>query len=163
MVKVYLPDDGSSYSAREVALAVRRLDLTMSQMHLEMCELLDMSAGELLALAHLSLSGPLGPTELTRRLHMTTGAMTAMLDRLADRGYVTREQHATDRRRIVVRLTPDGRDRVFEHVHGMADEVVRLTELLDADERRVIGRYLEDLSGTIVPPPAGQGSSPAPS
>jgi len=146
--------DHAGYSAREVAMAVRRLDLKMSQMHLEMCERLELSPGELLALAHLSLSGSLGPTDLTRRLHMTTGAMTAMLDRLAERGYITREQHATDRRRIVVRLTPGGRDRIFEHVHGMADEVVCLTERLDADERRVIGRYLEALSDTIVPPAA---------
>jgi DNA-binding MarR family transcriptional regulator len=135
-------------------MAVRHLDLKMSQMHLEMCERLELSPGELLALAHLSLSGSLGPTDLTRRLHMTTGAMTAMLDRLAERGYITREQHATDRRRIVVRLTPGGRDRIFAHVHGVADGVMELTEGLGVEERRMIGRYLEALSSAIVPPDA---------
>ena len=46
--------DDAEYSARDVAMAVRRLDLMMSQMHLEMCERLGLSAAELLALAHLS-------------------------------------------------------------------------------------------------------------
>ena len=142
------------YSAREVALAVRRLDLIMSQMHLEMSERLGLSAAELLALTHLSLSGPLGPTDLTRRLRMTTGAMTAMLDRLAERDYVVREPHTSDRRRVVVRLTPGGRDRIFTQVHGMANDVVELADRLDDDERRVVGRYLETLSDVIVPPTA---------
>jgi len=145
-------DDEQGYSARDVAMAVRRLDLTMSQMHLEMSERLGLSAGELLALAHLSVDGPLGPTELTHRLHMTTGAMTAMLDRLAERGFVVREPHASDRRRIMVRLTKDGRDRIFTQVHGIADEVIAISSRLGADERRAVVRYFEELSGAIDAP-----------
>ena len=145
-------DDKRDYSAREVALAVRRLDLMMSQMHLEMSERLGLSAGELLALAHLSLAGPLGPTELTHRLHMTTGAMTAMLDRLAERDYVVREPHETDRRRIMVRLTTDGRDRIFSQVHGMANDVVAISQRLDAEQRKVIVDYIEQLSDAIGTP-----------
>jgi len=140
------------YSAMDVAMAVRHLDLMMAQMHLEMSESLGMSAGELLALAYLSVDGPLGPTELTHRLHITTGAMTAMLDRLAERDYVVREPHATDRRRIVVTLTKSGRDRVFTKVHGMANEVVAISEELPADDRAVIGRYIERLGGVISQP-----------
>lgn len=147
-----MDDVEQEHSARDVALAVRRLDLMMSQMHLEMSERLGLSAAELLALAHLSLDGPLGPTELTHRLHMTTGAMTAMLDRLADRGYVLRESHPVDRRRIVVRLSSEGRDRIFTQVHGMADEIVAISGELDAAERRSVIRYIERLSTTIGTP-----------
>jgi DNA-binding MarR family transcriptional regulator len=146
-------DEVREYSAKDVAMAVRRLDLMMSQMHLEMCERLGLSAGELLALAHLSVAGPLGPTELTHRLHMTTGAMTAMLDRLAERDFVVREPHATDRRRIMVRLTRAGRDRIFTQVHGMANEVVAAAEPLDQQERRAVVSYIETISGVIGAPP----------
>ena len=149
-----MSDERREYSAHDVAMAVRRLDLMMSQMHLEMSERLGLSAGELLALAHLSVDGPLGPTELTHRLHMTTGAMTAMLDRLAERDFVVREPHATDRRRVVVRLTREGRDRVFKQVHGMADDVVAISGRLDADERRAVVRYFEEISDAIGTPQA---------
>jgi DNA-binding MarR family transcriptional regulator len=134
-------------------MAVRRLDLMMSQMHLEMSERLGLSAGELLALAHLSVDGHLGPTELTHRLHMTTGAMTAMLDRLAERGFIVREPHATDRRRIMVRLTGEGRDRIFEQVHGMADEIVTISGRLDPDGRTAVVEYIEEISRAVVSPP----------
>ena len=147
-----MDDTERGYSAMDVAMAVRHLDLMMAQMHLEMSESLGMSAGELLALAYLSVDGPLGPTELTHRLHMTTGAMTAMLDRLAERDYVVREPHATDRRRIMVALTKSGRDRIFTQVHGMANEVVAITEELPAEERRLIGRYLERVGAVISQP-----------
>jgi DNA-binding MarR family transcriptional regulator len=130
-------------------MAVRRLDLMMSQMHLEMSARLGLSAGELLALAHLSVDGPLGPTDLAHRLHMTTGAMTAMLDRLAERDFVVREPHASDRRRLGVRLTSSGRDRIFTQVHGMADDVVAISERLGPREREAVVRYLEALSGVV--------------
>jgi DNA-binding MarR family transcriptional regulator len=146
-------DGLGDHTAKDVAMAVRRLDLMMSQMHLEMSERLGLSAGELLALAHLSVDGPLGPTELTRRLHMTTGAMTAMLDRLAERDYVVREPHATDRRRVMVRLTGGGRDRIFTQVHGMADDVVAISQRLDPDQRRAVAGFIEELSGVIAAPP----------
>jgi DNA-binding MarR family transcriptional regulator len=145
-------DTERDYSAMDVAMAVRHLDLKMAQMHLEMSESLGMSAGELLALAYLSVDGSLGPTELTRRLHITTGAMTAMLDRLAERDYVVRKPHATDRRRIMVTLTKTGRDRIFTQVHGMANEVVAISDELPADERAVIGSYIDRLRGVIARP-----------
>jgi DNA-binding MarR family transcriptional regulator len=145
-------DERQEHSAMELAMAVRRLDLMMSQMHLEMSERLGLSAGELLALAHLSLDGPLGPTELTHRLHVTTGAMTAMLDRLAERDYVVRAPHETDRRRVVVRLTTSGRDRIFTQVHGMATGVVAASGRLNAEQRGVVVTYLEEIAGVVGTP-----------
>jgi DNA-binding MarR family transcriptional regulator len=145
-------DEQREYTAMDLAMAVRRLDLMMSQMHLEMSERLGLSAAELLALAHLSLDGSLGPTELTHRLHMTTGAMTAMLDRLAERDYVVRAPHETDRRRVVVRLTAGGRERIFTQVHGMAANVVAASTRLDAEQRRVVAAYIEEIAGVISPP-----------
>lgn len=140
------------HTATDLAMAVRRLDLMMSQMHLEMSERLGLSAAELLALAHLSLDGPLGPTDLTHRLHMTSGAMTAMLDRLAERDYVVRGPHETDRRRIMVRLTTGGRDRIVTQVHGMAGSVVAASKRLDAEQRRIVTDYIEEIAGVISAP-----------
>ena len=152
-------DGHTEYSARDVAMAVRRLDLMMSQMHLEMCERLGLSAGELLALAHLSVAGPLGPTELTHRLHMTTGAMTAMLDRLAERDYVVREPHATDRRRSWCgspRRAATGSSRTST---GWRTRSSPSPESSIAEQRRTVAEYIEHISGALSPPaqPDGNG------
>jgi len=145
-------DAVGGYSAKDVALAARRLDLMMAQMHLELGERMGFSAAEVLALAHLSLDGALGPTELVHRLHMTTGAMTALLDRLTQRGFVVRQPHPSDRRRLIVNLTPDGRRQLLGHVQGMAERVVQLTGTLTANERQTVGRFLDDLSALMAHP-----------
>ncbi|WP_420451999.1 MarR family winged helix-turn-helix transcriptional regulator [Ilumatobacter sp.] len=51
----------------------------------------------------------LSPTELVEHTMVTTGAMTNRIDRLSDRGLVTRRHDTDDRRRIVVALTDHGR------------------------------------------------------
>ncbi|MEM9135233.1 MAG: MarR family transcriptional regulator [Actinomycetota bacterium] len=51
----------------------------------------------------------LSPTELVGQTMVTTGAMTNRIDRLTDRGLVHRRHDTSDRRRVVVALTDEGR------------------------------------------------------
>jgi DNA-binding MarR family transcriptional regulator len=55
--------------------------------------------------------GMLTMTDASRRMMVTNGAVTGLVDRLAQEGFVAREPHPTDRRTIQVRLTEDGRSR----------------------------------------------------
>lgn len=52
------------------------------------------------------------PGHLAARLGLTTGSVTAMLDRLARLGYLTREPDVADRRKVLVRATPAIAERV---------------------------------------------------
>ncbi len=52
---------------------------------------------------HLHASDELTPGELGDRLALTSGAVTALIDRLERHGWVERVPHATDRRSVVVR------------------------------------------------------------
>jgi DNA-binding MarR family transcriptional regulator len=45
--------------------------------------------------------------ELAREAGLTTGAVTAVLDRLEDKGYVRRVRDTEDRRRVKVEVTPE--------------------------------------------------------
>jgi len=141
----------------EVARAARRLDMALAEMHLRFSREMSMTGGELLALEHLGMEGPLGPTDLARRLHMRTGAMTALLDRLEAQGRIARRPHASDRRKVVVHLTEHGRDEVMVGLHTMVDEVIAMAQSLPDEERPVIRRFLDDLAalvGRYAKPPA---------
>ena len=50
----------------------------------------------------------LTPTELRRSVLLTSGAMTAALDRLENMGLIERVRNKTDRRSMSARLTPSG-------------------------------------------------------
>ena len=54
---------------------------------------------------------PIGPVELSRRLHMTSASATVLVDRLEEAGHVVREPDPHDGRRRVVRPTAAGRQR----------------------------------------------------
>ncbi len=68
--------------------------------------------------------GPQPVNEIGRRIGLTSGAITAAVDRLESCELVTREAHPSDRRARVVRLTPRGRDdatKAFAHHKAAMD------------------------------------------
>lgn len=81
--------------------------------------------GEFDVLATLVRSGPpykLTPTELYRTTMMSSGGMTARLDRLEKAGFVERCPHPEDRRALTVCLTPLGLDMI----RGMIPDYVEM-------------------------------------
>lgn len=50
--------------------------------------------------------GPLTPGDLAGKLGLTTGSVTALLDRLEKRGLIARHRHDQDRRSTCVSATP---------------------------------------------------------
>ena len=60
------------------------------------------------------LDGAATPGHLGTRLGLSTGSVTAMVDRLARLGYVTRTPDPDDRRKVVVRPTPLASRRAWE-------------------------------------------------
>jgi DNA-binding MarR family transcriptional regulator len=108
----------------------------------------DLEVGEFDVLAALRREGSpyeLSPSELTRHTLSTSGTMTNRVDRLADKGLVTRAPNSDDRRGIRVRLTPKGRERVQA---ALADLLVIERALLDElppDERAALAGALRRL------------------
>jgi DNA-binding MarR family transcriptional regulator len=76
--------------------------------------------------------------ELVARTMVTTGAMTNRVDRLVERGLVSRAT-AGDRRKVLVRLTPAGRALVDEVVPGhLATEREALSALTAGQQRDLV-------------------------
>jgi DNA-binding MarR family transcriptional regulator len=59
--------------------------------------------------------GDLQPSALAKSLGITMAGVTGRLDRLERQGLIDRERRVDDRRTVVVRATPAGRER-FEYV-----------------------------------------------
>ena len=98
------------YTAEEITWATRRLDIAMSRLMVAFSRAVGISVPEMLALEHLDADGSLGPSELARRLQMTTGAVTALVDRLEASGHAARAPHPSDRRRVVITRTQKADD-----------------------------------------------------
>ena len=82
------------------------------------------------------------PSELAADLGMAANSITGRLDALARRGYVRRTPSETDRRRVDVELTDDGRDAWHAAMDAAGHEEGHLLDVLDADERRMLSDLL---------------------
>ena len=100
-----------------------------------------LSQGEAHILALLASSGPATIAELHRGLAHKRSTLTSILDRLADRGLVTREVGADDRRTFLITPTA-GRRRAADRVHShLADLERAVARRLTNDDVRASRRW----------------------
>ena len=135
--------------SQEIAVATRRLDVALAGLHVALARRLGVSQPELAAITHVSAAGELGPTELAHRLDVTTGAVTALVDRLAERGHLAREPHPADRRRLEIHVTDHARTEVLRHILPLTADIHALADTFDAEQRDTIGRFLEELTAIV--------------
>ena len=108
--------------------------------------------GEFDALATLRRSGApegLTPTALFEAAMMSSGGMTARIDRLEKAGLVERRPHPTDRRATLVRLTDKGFD-LIETIMPEHEEAARdILAPLSLDEQKTLNALLARLIGGL--------------
>ncbi|MDP1718578.1 MAG: MarR family transcriptional regulator [Burkholderiales bacterium] len=87
----------------------------------------------------------LNPTQLQRLSLLTSGAMTNRVDRVEALGLVQRRPDPADRRGVLVRLTPAGRDLADKAISVHFREAAGLLDALTAREAAQLGRLLAKL------------------
>ncbi|MCA2207250.1 MULTISPECIES: MarR family transcriptional regulator [Nocardia] len=65
---------------------------------------------------------PLSPALLSKRVTLTSGAMTTLLNRLEQAGYITRSREHTDRRVVTLRCSEHARRLAEEFFHSVNTE-----------------------------------------
>ena len=90
--------------------------------------------------------GPKTAGELARATALTPAATTALVDRLARKGFVERYRSDEDRRQVLVRMTTDGMKRTMELYGPLVDEgQQQLAEVSDR-QLRLMHRYLQTIT-----------------
>ena len=77
---------------------------------------------------------------------LTTGAITGMVDRLEQAGFVRREAHRTDRRKVVIRPVPERVAEVGRFFEPLAKGMATLCAGYSEAELKVIMDYLTRLA-----------------
>jgi DNA-binding MarR family transcriptional regulator len=93
------------------------------------------------ALGALLQEGPMTAGQLARRLSLTTGAVTSVIDRLARRELVTRQPDARDRRKVIV-VANQTRVAAGENVYqSIGAAFSRLHDTLTTEQLEFLVRY----------------------
>ena len=88
------------------------------------------------------LSGGATAGEIARATGLTTGAITGVIDRLENAGYVRRERDPSDRRKVVVRARPAMTRRIAPVYQSLQREMTRLWTRYDDAQLAVILDFL---------------------
>ncbi|MFJ9038581.1 MarR family winged helix-turn-helix transcriptional regulator [Streptomyces sp. NPDC102406] len=100
---------------------------------------------------------PLTPSALRRRLGLTSGAVSACVDRLERAGHINRVRESTDRRVVHLHYVPGARAQARRYFGPLAEAADRVRGRYDAPELAVVLRFLGDLNeelGETNGPPA---------
>jgi DNA-binding MarR family transcriptional regulator len=90
----------------------------------------------------LDYTGPIPAGKLAELAHLTTGAITNVVDRLEKRGYVRREKDPHDRRRVIIVPLEHGGTEFFGFIQERFEEILAS---YSAQELATILRFLRQL------------------
>lgn len=118
---------------------MRAVDLHSKQLE----KSVGLTVPQLLVLQSLASSDGLTVGEVAGGVHLSQGTVTAVLDRLAGKGFVTRARSETDRRKVRVALTPEGKAKLAEAPDMLQEGFVQRFEALASWEQKMLTASLE--------------------
>jgi DNA-binding MarR family transcriptional regulator len=130
--------DGLDVTSFMVAATIQRLAQHIERAFAAVARRHQLGPGDLRILLALRRSGPryaLSPTDLFRRLLITSGAVSKQVDRLAEVGLVIRVADPDTLRGLLVRLEPDGREIADLAMREISSDFLGL-ERLDPEQAR---------------------------
>lgn len=142
MMKISPDEKSALHPASKLLHAVLMLNDGLEH---AMCRHLKINETDFQALQHLMLNDPLTPSELAGRLHISTAATTAVIDRMSDRGHVLRSPHPSDRRSILVYPSPTAVADTIAALRPLFTEAEHSINLLNPDEQQAVVTYLENI------------------
>lgn len=113
-------------------------------------ERLGLTVSDLECLDFLADVGPATAGQVAERTNLTTGAVTSVLRRLQQAGWVTTERDPADRRRVIVTLRPERAaelERPYERFAGRAKQLI---EGYRVEEVMLLVRHFERLQAMYL-------------
>ena len=114
--------------------------------HHEVAEILGVNVTDMECLALIVYRGVASPSELTRYTGLSSGATTAMLDRLERSRLIQRRPNPQDRRGTLIFLTDDATDSLGELFGPLREAAGRLLTSYGADELDLLADFFDRIA-----------------
>jgi DNA-binding MarR family transcriptional regulator len=137
----------------EVRLRLRRFALHRDRWIDALCRHVGVSRSDYDALEALDEHGSLTPGELGTLLTLTSGSVTALIDRLEKLGWASRNRHPDDRRKVIVTLTQKAWQIGQDELRPYLEAVDTAARQLSDDQRTVVVAFLDDLIDNVARAP----------
>ncbi|GAA4367441.1 MarR family winged helix-turn-helix transcriptional regulator [Paeniglutamicibacter cryotolerans] len=128
---------------------LRQILVLNASLEFEMRRAMRINETDFQALQHIIASRSMSPGELATRMHLTSAAVTTIIDRLERAGHVQRTAHPTDRRRRLVCITPQAMQEAMEHLMPMIMESDASVKNMEPEAQQAVVGYLRATTEAI--------------
>ena len=139
----------SSDGEDSLIVAFTRYNAMMLTLSAHMAADTNLTLSEMVACEHLRLDGPLTPREVGERVRLSSGAVTALLDRLEGRGFVARSPHPSDRRSVLVHYKPQ-EQRVVGRLYTLLGHLNTQLNTLSETEKEAVVVFLRAMTDGLT-------------
>ena len=106
----------------------------------------DITNNDMHIIEAIGIEEPRRMSDIAKRLNVTMGTLTTNMNSLEQKGYIIRERSKTDKRVVLVVLTPKGK-KAFCHHRGFHRNMIKaIVRGLDEDEMKVMIKCLLNLN-----------------
>lgn len=128
----------------------RAADLLLGQLDRRLKTDFDLSISAANVLAIVDGAGePITPGEIAERAIIAAASTTSVLDTLEKRGLVERRPHPTDRRKLLIDLTPEGRSTIDQILPGIHRLETKVMSALTTAERRLLLALIAKVQASV--------------
>ncbi|AXO37141.1 aminoglycoside adenylyltransferase domain-containing protein [Micromonospora chalcea] len=146
-----MPDETARTSAiADLMRAGREMSRLSMVFRYAIADRLGLTVSDLECLDYLADSGSASAGQIAERTNLTTGAVTSMLRRLQQAGYVTAERDPADRRRVIVTLRPERVADLERPYERFAERAERLVEGYSAEEVSLLVRHYDRMQAMYL-------------
>jgi DNA-binding MarR family transcriptional regulator len=135
--------------ARVILDAIRQIVRTLHESSRAAERLVGLSGAQLFVLQTLAETPGLSLNELAEQTHTHQSSVSTVVSRLVETGLVTRVRSQKDRRRVELRLAPDGRRLAARAPDAAQARLIDGIERMPAASRRTLARTLAALTNAM--------------
>lgn len=143
-------EESATAEAAAVLAALRNIGAGIDGYRRAVAATTDMATVDLVAIGLLRRSGPLRAGRIGERTGLTPGSVTALLNRLEGRGYLSRARSDHDRRGVQVSLTPAGRKLGDALVANLLPALAAVVDDIGAAEYVAVLNVLDRIASALV-------------
>jgi DNA-binding MarR family transcriptional regulator len=136
------PSASRSELLRQIEQAVRKVGAQSVLISDLVATRVGLNSTDLECLDLLYLAGATTAGALARHTGLTSGATTAVIDRLERAGFVRRRRDGTDRRRVLVEVVPSSAERILPLYAPLAARLTGLNERFGERQLSIVVAYL---------------------
>ncbi|MDE6219061.1 MAG: MarR family transcriptional regulator [Lachnospiraceae bacterium] len=106
----------------------------------------DITNNDMHIIEAIGIEEPRRMSDIAKRLEVTMGTLTTNMNSLEDKGYIVRERSTTDKRVVLVVLTPKGKKAFYHHRGFHRNMIKAIVKGLDEEEMKVMIKCLLNLN-----------------